>query len=106
MGCTDALIAAEDKWHTNMSLTDWRSTELHPATIMGVAPTDGQVLRGRGGADNDSTYINHYVGNRDGGLADLLPIGVWTECPIPGRRKRGMLSEYAQKGMLPGLPVD
>ena len=106
IGCTDAFIAAEDKWHTNMSLTDWRSTDRHPAEIMGVAPTDGQVLRGRGGADNDSTYINHYVGNRDGGLADLLPIGVWTECPIPGRRKRGMLSEYAQKGMLPGLPVD
>ena len=105
MGCTDAFIAVEDTWHANMSLTDWRSTELHPAEIMGVAPTDGQVLRGRGGADNDSTYINHYVGNRDGGLADLLPIGVWTECPIPGRRKRFML-EYAQKGMLPGLPVD
>ena len=106
MGCTDALIAAEDTWHANFEfeVSGWRSE--HPATIMGVAPTDGQVLRGRGGADNDSTYINHYVGNRGGGLADLLPIGVWTECPIPGRRKRLMLSEYAQKGMLPGCPVD
>ena len=76
IGCTDAFIAAEDTWHANMSLSDWRSNELHPATIMSVAPSDGQVLRGRGGADNDSTDINHYVGNRDGGLADLLPIGV------------------------------
>ena len=48
-------------------------------TRMRVAPTDGEVLRSRGRSENDPTQINHWESDRDGGLADLRPIGGWTE---------------------------
>jgi len=96
IGCTDALIAAEDEWRRGQVATRYQSGELHPAVLWSlqlnlprlpgrggtrvrVAPTDGTVLRSRGRSENDPTHIEHWVSDRDGGLADLRPIGGETE---------------------------